>query len=113
VIDVGVVNPLCAAHLRAAQREPAGAAKAYEAVKRSHYAPEMGLVADEVELVPLVFETCGVRPAANRTVGNLRRQRRRRGANRCGPAAADEPWLPMVAAKSKRACRRRGRRRRG
>jgi hypothetical protein len=59
VVDVAVVHPLCAKHLRAAQREPGGAATAYEAVKRAHYEPEMGLVPDGVELVPLVFETFG------------------------------------------------------
>jgi hypothetical protein len=87
VIDVAVVNPLCAAHLRAAQREPAGAAKAYEAVKRAHYAPEMGLVPDEVELVPLVFETFG--GASEATIEFLRPLARAWGWRRdIGPSRA-------------------------
>jgi hypothetical protein len=59
VVDVAVVHPLATAHLRAAQRSAAGAATAYEAVKREHYAPAMADAPEAVELVPLVFETYG------------------------------------------------------
>jgi hypothetical protein len=55
VVDVAVVHPLAAAHLRAAQRSAAGAATAYEAVKREHYAPAMADAPEEVELANCGF----------------------------------------------------------
>jgi hypothetical protein len=97
VVDVAVVHPLATAHLRAAQRSAAGAATAYEAVKREHYAPAMADAPEEVELVPLVFETYG--GASEGTVELLRPLARAWGWRRdIGPARAAPLAFARVSA---------------